>query len=769
MDTGHTPGTVRGDPGDADSFGLTLRRLRERAGLTQEQLAERAGISANAVSSLERGTRRRPYPHTRDALARALGITADERTAWEGRLSPRGQPPRLPSASSALLGRDRETAIVIRLLSADRVVTLTGPGGVGKTRLAMAAAEQVVDRFPDGAAFVSLDAVRDAGDVLPSVARELGLRELGPRDLPRVLATYLRTRRMLLVLDNVEHVLDAAPEIAGLVAAAPGLAVLATSRAPMRIRGERVHPVPVLEPAAAADLFAERARQAGGVPIDGDPAVITELCVRLDHLPLAIELAAARTRLLTPAQLLGRLDVALSTTAAVPRDAPPRQQTLRDTVRWSYELLPPPAQTLLRQIAVFSGGWTLSAATELGDLDEVEALNLLHTLLDNSLIDRDATSAEPRFSILETVRAFALEHLAASGLAEQARDEHARLFGERAASAGSRLWSTAQVEALDDLESDHDNVRSALRHLLDRGRLDDLAAACYGSWLFWLVRGHLRDPLAWVDAALATATVLGPMTVARLQFVAGWMLLPRGDYDEAVRRFWRAAHLAEEAAADITRCWILVAWAHAEVYRGRPDTAAALLATSADLARRHGIEHAASCVVIGEAHVALASGSMAAAEALLREHLPAIEARGAEWPLAVALGVQGRVVSVLGDHERADALLRRAVRIFGRLDDTWGMAHQLTHVADVAALRGDHTRAALLYGAVDALGDQVGVRVFHIWQELSDTCQAATMTTLGVERCTDLRQRGRRLAKAEVVDLAAGSPIDADGPVGRQS
>lgn len=737
MDSGHTVGSVRAAD---EPFGTLLRRSRERAGLTQEQLAERAGISANAVSALERGTRRRPYAHTRDALATALGLTATERAAWNEQ-APVGIHPRLPVPPSTILGRDSDIAAVSRLLGTARIVTLTGPGGVGKTRLALAVAAQAA--FPDGALFVPLAGLHDPTDVLPAVAHGLGLRELGPRAVADVLAAHLRHRRLLLVLDNVEHLLDAAPDIGELVAATAGVAVLATSRAPLRLRGEHVHSVPALPPAVAVEMFAERAAQAGGRLEAGAP--VAEICARLDHLPLAIELAAPQSRVLTGRELLDRLDAVVLGSTAGPRDAPARQQTLRHTVGWSYELLEPAAQAVLRQVAVFDGGWTLAAVTPQCGVPDAVALDLHRTLVDNSLVTRQPGA---RFAMLETVRAFALDRLTAAGEADAARDRHAALFGGVAAGAQARLWSEEQADALDALEADHDNLRSALRRLLERGRIDELAAACFGSWLFWVVRGHLRDPHALALAALAAGADLDPTTAARLHVVVGCTALPRGDHDGAAEHFAQAARLAVD---DVTRHWALIWGANAEVYRARPDAAAQLLA-AAGAARGH----AASCAVIGHAHVAIATGDMPAADALLTECLPAIEARGAAWPIGVALGIHGRVVAVLGDPERAGALLTRSVEIFGEIGDTWGMAHQLTHIADVAAQRGDHDKAALLYGAVDALTEEVGARVFQVWQDLSDRCQAAALAALGVQRYTALRRQGRALAPAEVVELAVG-------------
>jgi len=751
MDTGHTLDSVR--VGE-EPFGSLLRTYRERAGLTQEQLAERAGISANAVSALERGTRRRPYPHTRDALAAALGLTAAERATWEGGHTPRG--PLLPASLTSILGRDAEILEVVRLLSSERMVTLVGPGGVGKTRVALAVAlavaEQAARHYPSGVVFVPLAGLGEAGDVLPAIANALSVRELGPRALPEALAAYLRARRVLLVLDNVEHLLDAAPAVAALAASAPRLTVLATSRAPLRIRGEHLHPVPALDPQVAAALFAERAGQATGLPLEADPSLVARLCARLDHLPLAIELAAVRTRLLAPPELLDRLDTLPSVDG--PRDAPRRQRTLRDTVLWSYDLLPEAAQALLRRLAVFSGGWTLAAATSLAavrdsrSVIENTVLELHRALLDNSLITRTGA----RFSMLETVRAVALEQLTAAGEDSLTRNRHAAFFGDLAGGSEARLWGEGGVAALDELQAEHENLRTALRYLRDQGRVQELATACFGSWLFWVVRGHLREPLALADAALAAHPDMAAGDRAKLQFVAGMTLLPRGNYADAVRRFDEAAALGTPR----TRCWALVCWAHAEVYRGQAARAAELLREAAETEDLPGTEHARSCAVIGEAHVAIATGAMRTADELLTARLPAIEGRHTAWPLAVALGVQGRVASVLGEEARADRLLTRSVEIFGELEDTWGMAHQLTHVAGQG---GDHARAALLYGAVDVLADQVGARVFPVWQKLSDRCQADALVALGVERYAELRRQGRGLAVAEVVELAVGGPL----------
>jgi transcriptional regulator with XRE-family HTH domain len=339
-----------------------LRQLRASSGLTQEQLAERAGLSANAISALERGERTHPYPHTVRALASALGLSAEDSRKLQAAASPRerGQRADLPSVPGLLIGREQEVAELTELLASGvtRMLTLTGPAGVGKTRLALAAAGEVTAGFPDGVRFVSLAPLRDPELVVPAVAHALGVRETGSGPLEQSLHGYLRNRDQLLVLDNFEHLQAAAPAIADLLAVAPRLSLLVTSRSPLRIRWERVFPVMPLRSPWAERLFRERSLQAApDVPVD-DAGVVTAICRCLDCLPLAIELAAARAALLPPPALLARLGQAITVLTGGARDLPDRQRTLRHALTWSYDLLGREEQALFRQLSTFAGGWT---------------------------------------------------------------------------------------------------------------------------------------------------------------------------------------------------------------------------------------------------------------------------------------------------------------------------------------------------------------------------------------------------------------------------
>jgi predicted ATPase/DNA-binding XRE family transcriptional regulator len=436
----------------ATTFGARLRSLREGAGLSREELASRAGLTAKGIGALERGERKRPYPHTVRSLADALELTGVERDAFVDAAPRRTgmaftttvesvEPtPTLPMPPTPIIGREQDAAKVRSLLEGDgaRLVTLTGPGGVGKTRLALEVSGRVRDRFPEGVALVALAPVGDPTLLLPTVAQVLGLREAGGRSARELLHGYLKERRLLLLLDNFEHLLAAAPEVAALLASCPSLKVLATSRAPLRLRGEQeypVEPLPVpdlsrvptpgdVEGVPSVRLLVERAREAspGFGLTQQNAAALAAICRRLDGLPLALELVAARLKLLPPTALLARLDAALPLLSGGPRDLPERQRTMQNTVAWSYDLLGPGEQTLFGRLAVFAGGFELPAAEAVGGDAVLEGLS---ALLENSLVRPDVRppggDAEPRFTMLETVRAYGLERLAASGEEEEVR------------------------------------------------------------------------------------------------------------------------------------------------------------------------------------------------------------------------------------------------------------------------------------------------------------------------------------------------------------
>ena len=471
---------------------------------------------------------------------------------------------RLPPVATSFVGRDAEVVKGSDLLTRDgvRLLTLTGPGGVGKTRLALAIAERAREAFPDGVVFVPLAPIRDPALVIPTIAQRLSVLDQSNFTPLDGLTLFLRERRMLLLLDNFEQIVAASPEVSRLLGDCPDLSLIVTSRVPLRIDDEREFPVAPLPvpPAgkgradavadlAAVDLFVQRARAAiPDLPVcDDEREVIAEICRRVDGLPLAIELAAARIRSLTLDEMLDRLDQRLPLLVSGGREGPIRQLTMRDTIAWSYDLLNADEQRLFRRLAVFTGGFAPETADALcGDVG-IDPSSCAGSLIDQSLVRRVTRPGQPeRWRLLETVREFALEQLEASGELDAAREWHAGYFTALAVDAEAHLVGSEQVAWLDRLDREHDNLRATLRWALDARDVERCLAISTGLWRFWERRGHFSEARSLLEQIINLATGTRPtLAYSGALFGLGRMQYVQGDFGHARASYMELVSVAE--------------------------------------------------------------------------------------------------------------------------------------------------------------------------------------------------------------------------------
>jgi len=697
---------------------VLLRRLRLAAGLTQEALAERAGLSARAISDLERHPDRTPRLDSVASLGDALDLDAVQRTALLVAARPDSgahtRPGGIPRPLTPLIGREDAVAELTGWLCRDgvRLLTLTGPGGVGKTRVALAVAARAAGAFADGALFVDLAALRDPNLVLPAIATRLAIDERDAGSLPDRVAAAIGPRRLLLLADNFEQVVTARDRLLDLLAACPGLAILVTSRVALRVRGERVFRVAPLAGSPAADLFRERAAAMGARLADEGPdaGAVAEICRRLDGLPLAIELAAARVPLLPPAALLARLDRRLPQLIAGPHDLPARQRTMRDAVAWSYDLLDEAERRLFRRLCVFTGGFTLAAAGHAaGPVDD-----LVSALVDKNLVRREESAGEPRLTILETIREYGLERLEAEGEAEPARRAHAACCLELARAAESRLGGPTARAWMARMELEHDNLRAALAWAADAdgGMMLELAAAL---WRFWWHAGHLTEGRRWLGEALDRAGPVNAAVRAAALSAAARLAVEQKAFDEAAPGCARAIAYAREHGDRASLVAALDASGLLARMRNRDADAARDYGEALALAREAGDHAGTASALVGLAYVAIRTGDLPRASALSAEGLTVVRRVPDQRGLAEALHALTWVAFHTGEFAAAEALGREALGLFGDLGDTGQTARMLRVLGTVAVAQGQHERAAPLLEESLALhhrrGDEHGAAV----------------------------------------------------------
>ncbi|MDQ7848982.1 MAG: tetratricopeptide repeat protein, partial [Armatimonadota bacterium] len=569
----------------------------------------------------------------------------------------------LPSPRSSLIGRAAETDAVTEILLRPevRVVTLTGAPGIGKTRLALEVAGRLAGRFSGGVAFIDLSAVTDPVAVGAAIAQSLGIREVSSQPLVDTLRDAIAEQRLLLVLDNFEQVLPAAPVVAELLDGCPSLTVLLTSRAPLRIRGEQEFPVPPLplpeersaaEPRALREvasvaLFVERARavRPDFTLTSANAAAVADICVRLDGLPLAIELAAARVKLLTPAGILRRLRSSLDLLSRQSPDVPPRHRTLRQAIRWSYDLLEGGEQVLLRRLAAFSGGAALDAVEAVCRAETDPAgsvLDALGSLVENSLLLHDPQpDGESRFRMLETVREFAQEELEASGEGPALWERHAAHFAQLAQAAEPALAGPDQAVWLERLEREHDNFRVALAWSAEAGRAETGLTIAIALGRFWERHGYSGEGLSWLQRFLAMAPLAPAALRATALNIAGNLARSRGDYGLAVSSYEHTLALRREAqdargiAVALNNLGV-VAKDQGDYVRAR-----AFLEESLAIKRREGDRRGVAVTLSNLGLTAKAQGDLAAAAAFFSESLGLFQGLGDTWGQALCLNNMG--------------------------------------------------------------------------------------------------------------------------------
>lgn len=830
-------------PANELSLSALLAGYMAERGLAQVQLAEASQVHKATLHRWLTGKSVRPYHrigllsvaasldltrgHT-NRLLRAAGLppldaatrpTDPEEQALLARWFPRVRT-NLPAELTSFVGRAAEIIDIALLLERDpvRLVTLTGPGGSGKTRLALRAANEALDAFPDGVFFVSLVAASDPGLVMPAIAESTGLRDL-TNAAPRArLAAWLQSRRVLLVLDNLEHVIDCGADLTGLLRAAPGLTILATSRVPLHVSGEYewpVRPFPLLDPAesrdelrasAAVDLFMQRAEAANHWrTLDDDLPAVAEICARLDGLPLAIELAAARTRERGLHALLADFPNPLDLAAAGPRDVPHHQQSLQATIEWSVRLLPEDARVLLARLAVFTGGWTEESAAAICSAEPLSTASvpLLLTVLRNAnLIERTTTpSGGVRYRMLQTIREYARELLAEPEDERALRARHAARFlalAEASAPVFPEMSTGGWYERVDE---DLDNIRAALDWVRTEAKPDALARFVAALWPYWHDYLRINEGRRWLDAALTQSAKLPLRLQASLLTGASALALRQNDYPTATEHGQAALAIWQELDDHRGQALALqflgwVAYGMGEMPRaistfeqmvaewrlvGDP-VGIGLALSHLGLTLSTADDPAAAAPYLQEAHQlfaaaqdevglarsandrgidALLRGDIVGAIALLREAVARVAARGISSALPSTLFYLGAALCFAGQLDESLACLSESLRLRQErdwLDDKFGLTLNLLGFAAVAHRRGEGLVAATLSGAAQSQVQASGVALAPAIQALYEREVGLVVAQTGPGSFAAAFATGSELTEAEAIALARTLP-----------